>query len=257
MNRSINLAKTALYLLFCTVLLLTASLSAQEKPRLSEEIRKVLDSEGVAAAKQLFAEIYPSQKDSYEIDMQAMMLLGQEYMMAGDMDKGAPVMEMASKLAQEMAGQMYSTSPQMQQMMEQEKNARAQNEQQLAREREEERRLQEQSRQQARGKSRKDLDRFSGLWAQPDNRDERRSLWVMPTCDGYLSTGATWGDASPLMMRSSADTVFSYSDSFQSFSYEFIGGELVHDWNALPGPLVRIAPVPDEYGECLKLEFGR
>ncbi|MDH4021291.1 MAG: hypothetical protein OEU84_16990 [Xanthomonadales bacterium] len=255
MNRIVTL--TGLCLFLCTTLLVTSPLRAQEKPQLSEEIRKVMDTQGATAAKQRFAEIYPSQKDSYIVDMQAMMLLGQEYMMAGDMEKGMPVMEMGAMLTQEMTSQMYSASPQSSEMMgqlaEQEKIAQAQQEQQRA----EEQAQKEKIREQARGKARDDIDRFSGLWAQPDNRDPRRSLWVMRTCDGYLATGATWGDARPLMMRSAADTVFSYSDSFQSFSYEFNADKLVHDWNALPGPLVRIGPVPDEYGDCLELQIGR
>jgi hypothetical protein len=190
MNRSAAVTLTGLYLLICTALLLALPVSAQDKPQLSEEIRKVIETQGVEAAKQRFAELYPSQKDAYTVDMQSMMQLGQDYMMAGDMDKGMPVLEMASSLAQEMASQIYA-NPQsgemMEQMAEQEKMARAQQEQQEAMARAEEERQQQKSQDRSRGESRDDLARFAGLYTDPDNAN--RTLFVTVSCDGFLVTG--------------------------------------------------------------------
>ena len=71
-----------------------------------------------------------------------MMMLGQEYMNAGDLQTGMAVMEMAAAFAQEMASQMYSANPAtgnlMQQTAEQEQQARAQQQQQQVIEREQE-----------------------------------------------------------------------------------------------------------------------
>jgi hypothetical protein len=258
MNKTIRIPLYKAVIVLIGALLTFSPLCAQDKPLLSAEIQKVIDAEGAAAAKARFAEIYPEQAGDYNVDVEGMTALGMTYMQKGDMERGGAVLEMMSTVMQTMsAGAMYGqggqNSEMFQEMARQEEAEKAR----LKAEREQERQYQQQREDQARGKSRDDLDRFTGLWAQPENRDERRSLWVMPTCDGYLATGATWGDASPIMMRSASDTVFSYSDSFQSFSYEFKADKLVHDWNSLPGPLVRIGPVPDEYGECLNIEVRR
>lgn len=252
-------ALTGLCWLICAGLLLASPVSAQDKPQLSEEIRKVIETQGAEAAKQRFAELYPSQKEAYTVDMQAMMQLGQEYMMAGDMDKGMPVMEMASSLAQEMANQIYA-NPQygemMQQLAEQEKITRAQQEKQEAMAREEKQRQQQKTLKQSRGKSRDDLARFVGLYTDPDNAS--RTLFVTVSCDGFLVTGPMWADVGPWWMRSAANTVFTYADSFMSFSMEFgidkngKGRTMSHELDGIGSPVERSGPLPTDWDECLE-----
>lgn len=258
MNRTTRIPLHVAVILLVGALMVFSPLCAQDKLLLSAEIQKVIETEGATAAKARFAEIYPEQASEYNVDVQGMTELGMTYMQKGDMELGGAVMEMLSTLMQTMSSNaMYGPGGQNSEMFQEMARKEEADKVRLQAEREQEQKYQQQREDQARGKARDDLDRFTGLWAQPENRDERRSLWVMPTCDGYLTTGATWGDASPIMMRSASDTVFSYSDSFQSFSYEFKTDKLVHDWNSLPGPLVRIGPVPDEYGECLNIEMQR
>ena len=89
--------------LLLAAVLATASALGQEKSSLSGEIGAVIEAEGIDAAKQRFAEVYPAHKDDYEVDIQGMMALGQGYMQAGDMESGMAVMEMMSVISQDMA----------------------------------------------------------------------------------------------------------------------------------------------------------
>lgn len=260
MNRRATVILTALCTLFISVMLLTAPVFAGDRPSLVEEIRNVIDSDGVDAAKQRFAEVYPSQKDAYDIDMQAMALLGQEYITAGDMNAGMAVMEMSSAFAQDMVNQMYAADTQagemMRQMAEQEKVARAQQEKEQAGIREQEQQQQQKSLQQSRGKAREDLQRFTGMFTDPDRAN--RTLFVTVSCDGFLVAGPMWADVSPWWMRSAADTVFTYSDSFMSFSMEFETGAdgrgqaIRHDLDGIGSPVERTGPLPGDWEECME-----
>lgn len=255
MKRIANAGLTTLCLL-CTALVLPGIAFAQDKPALAAEIRRIIDEQGIAAARQRFAEVYPSQKDAYSIDMQAMMMMGQDYIKAGDMQSGMAVMEMSSTLAQEMASQMYSSNPQssaiMQEMAEQEKAARAIQAREQATIRDEEQRIEQKARDQARGKPRGDLQRFAGMYTDTNNAN--RTLFVTVSCDGYLVAGPMWADVGPWWMRSAADTVFTYSDSFTSFSMEFEsdGVTMRHDLDGIGSPVRRSGPLPSDWSECME-----
>ena len=54
----------------------------------------------------------------------------------------------------------------------------------------------------------KDLERFTGLYSDPEESNENRKLWVMVSCDGQLVSGALWGDVAPWWMKSEGDNVF-------------------------------------------------
>ena len=118
---------------------------------------------------------------------------------------------------------------------------------------EEERRTQEKLAAQSRGKSRDDLQRFAGLYGEP-----KREIFVTVSCDGYLVTGPMWADVGPWWMRSAADKVFTYADSWQSFSMEFEAdgdGRIVrmkHEIEGAPSPMEHAGPLPDEWGDCLE-----
>ena len=85
----------------CLIALLTlpSPVFAEDKPNLADEMRQVLNSEGAAAGLERFNEIFPDRQHEYEIDMNAMANLGQEYIVASDMEKGMAVMEMTASLA--------------------------------------------------------------------------------------------------------------------------------------------------------------
>ncbi len=69
-------------LLLC-VCMINAPVMAEGKPLLSEEIGAVIETQGIAAARQRFAEIYPAREDEYDIDVQGMMNLGSGFIQSG------------------------------------------------------------------------------------------------------------------------------------------------------------------------------
>jgi hypothetical protein len=238
-------------LLSCITLFSLPSAFADEKPLLSEEIRTVLESKGAEAAKERFAEIYPSQQEDYNVDMDGIMKLGSGYMQAGEMNSGMVVMEMMSTIASGMAGAMnipgMPTGAMAQQMAQAEKEEKAR--QAKARDKEK-----AQAQAQSRGKVRQDLKRFMGMYVDPANAN--RTLFAMPSCDGYLVIGPMWADVGPWWMRSSADSDFTYADSFQDFKMEFVtdatgkAKEVRHNLDGVSSPLVLQGPLPEDWPAC-------
>lgn len=91
-----------------------------EKPLLSAEIHAAMETGGPAAAKRRMAELYPAQKDNYQVDMQGFTQLGMSYMQAGDLAAAEAVLQMVPLLLDSaMAASPYTA--QMQQMAEQER----------------------------------------------------------------------------------------------------------------------------------------
>ncbi len=75
------------------------------KPLLSEEIRAAMDAGGPEAAKQRMAELYPAQKDAYQVDMQGFTQLGMNYMQSGNHAAAEAVLQMVHSVsAQTCAG---------------------------------------------------------------------------------------------------------------------------------------------------------
>lgn len=109
------------------------------------------------------------------------------------------------------------------------------------------------------GTPRDDLDRFLGLYGDPDRADEHRTLWVAKSCDGYLVAGPSWGDASPWWM-SMSDTVFEatvFGGEKLRFEFPAQPQTVVHQLDYLPNPLPRVGPLPDGWQQCIQpLETG-
>ena len=78
------------------------------------------------------------------------------------------------------------------------------------------------------------------------------------SCDGYLVSGALWGDAAPWRMKSADDKKFTYSDSFNSFKIEFNtdsngkAHKMIHDLGFIKSPLARLGSIPDEWSACIE-----
>ena len=110
------------------------------------------------------------------------------------------------------------------------------------------------------GTPRDDLDRFLGLYGDPNRADEHRTLWVAKSCDGYLVAGASWGDASPWWMRSMSDTAFEatvFGGEKLGFEFPAQPQSMVHQLDYMPNPLPRIGPLTDDWQECIQpLETG-
>jgi len=241
-------------LLLC-VYMINAPVRAEGKPLLSEEIGAVIETQGIAAAKQRFAEIYPARQDEYEIDVQGMMDLGSGYIQSGNMELGMAVMEMMTTISTDMVQKsMNSYSPEMAEMQNKAREAELAAQEQAKIDREEEKRIQQQAEARARGKARQDLDRFVGIFGDPADTGRSRTLFATVSCDGYLVTGPMWADVGPWWMRSASDTVFTYSDSFTNLSMEFKadGSKLSHDVEGVTSPLERLGPLPADWESCLE-----
>ncbi|MGH9320223.1 MAG: hypothetical protein ACRD3V_10100, partial [Vicinamibacteria bacterium] len=109
-----------------------------------------------------------------------------------------------------------------------------------------------------RGEPRDDLARFHGLYGDPsDAGSAARRLWVSDAC-GYLTIGATWGDAAPWVMRSVSDKAFIASSIYpgvEPFEAEFrmaadgTAEALTHNGNLPIGnPLLRVGDLPEGWG---------
>lgn len=229
--------------------------SAQDKPLLSAEIAGVLETRGVEAAKQHFAEIYPAQKDAYEVDLKGLTNLGMSFMQGGNMEAGMAVIEMTTVVNMAMMTQaMNSQSPEMMQVHAAAEKADQEGRALEAQNREQAKRAQQQDENRKRGESRGDLARFTGLYGDPADTGRTRTIFVTVSCDGYLVTGPMWADVNPWWMRSAADTVFTYADSFTNLSMEFTGGDgaytLKHDLQGVTSPMERLDDLPADWPDC-------
>lgn len=247
--------KKLFYLAIVIFLAIPAMLTAQDKPLLSEAIREVIDTQGIEAAKKHFAEQYELQKDAYEIDMKEISELGNSYVNAGNYEAASVVMEITLPFMQDMytshmSGQSNVMAQQQAEMerLEKEKQKKISEKEQLSKD----------NYKTLLGEARKDLERFTGLYGDPEEKNEHRKLWVMVTCDGYLVSGALWGDASPWWMTTEGDKTFSYADSFVKLNMEFdtdANGKavrMVHDLSFMKTPLERTGPVPEDWEPCVE-----
>jgi hypothetical protein len=242
----IRITASALLMLFATVTF--AEAQDHGKPLLSEEIRRVLETDGREAARRRFEEIFPKQSDRYEMDLEGLSLLGTEQIQANDMASAQVVFSMVAAL-----GQSLDVSG----------KARAQqaerNEREGARQAREGRPVAS-----GPGQARDDLKRFAGWYGEPNQqRDPPRSLFARETCDGYLVAGASWGDASPWYLTSVSATSFEdFSEGIGSFSIEFeVDGDgnpvaMIHSLEnmGLPSRLQYLGPLEDD--RCWTVEWG-
>lgn len=222
-----------------------APAQAEDKPALSAEIKKVLDSQGSAAALSRFKALFPAQKDKYDVDFDGFGKMANSYAQAGEMEKMQAVIEMTTVIAEDTysaamarAGAKMPEPPAGPEKTEPEPQPAPAYDAGLARD---------------------DLERFVGLYSDPEKPEETRSLFAAVSCDGYLVVGATWGDAANWWMKSVGDTKFEYADSFTRLKLEFDVGPdgkalaMKHDLDFLPNPLKRIGPLPEEWGrDCIK-----
>lgn len=231
-------------------------LIAQDKVLLSEAIQKELNAEGVEGAKKYFDEQFETNKNSYEVDMKGISELSSKYANDGEIELSGAVMDIAMPFIQDaMSNQMSQSSNEdarkLAEMQQSEKESQTQKNNGKSTSK-------EISTTNDLGEPRKDLERFTGLYGDPNEKDTNRKLWVMISCDDYLVVGALWGDASPWWMKSKSDEVFTYSDSFTSLKIEFVtdaSGKAIkmnHDLSHLKTPLERLEPIPDDWDPCLE-----
>ena len=246
--RMATLGVRGVMILMVVLLAPPASLAAaQDKPALSGEIAKVLAASGPDGAQARFDEIYPAHKADWTLDMTGFGNLMTGLMAKGNTKAGTVVMGMMQVIGQDpdtfvgmapgsvessLGGPPAAPSPPPE------------------------------PKEDPLGPARSDLDRFTGLYGDPDESDPNRKLWVSVSCDGHLVAGAMFGDASNWWLRSTGDTSFEaqvFGGEILTFSFEMGGSQataMIHQVDYMPSPLQRTEPLPDEWAECVQLERG-
>ena len=253
MTHPIRLSFLALIFLVFALTVFPDVSQAQE-PVIAPEIGRIIAEEGVDAANERFAELMQSGSLDYMLENQGLMTLMSSYIQAGNNEAAEAVGEMYGQLMQQMmSGAAYP--PGLAEAMAGAQEAEAVAKAQREANQEAEQQMQQKRQEKSRGKSRDDLERFVGLYSDPNSGDTRRSIFVTVSCDGYLVTGPMWADVGPWWMRSAADKVFTYSDSWTNLSFEFVGdggrGTLLnHDIEGAASPLKNKAPLPDGWEDC-------
>jgi len=203
------------------ILLLNSSLIlSQDKPLLSEAIGKAIDIKGIESAKLYFSEVFESEKDVFTIDPNGISALGNTYAKNGNVEAANALMEIATPFLQKMIlssinGEPNEKSEKLNKMEQMEKESTEKKSQ-------EDKVVQKNSITDFQGEVRNDLQRFTGLYGDPEETNEYRKIWVTVSCDGYLVVGALWGDVAPWWMKSESDDVFTYEDSFTNLKMEFV-----------------------------------
>lgn len=236
----------------------STDLALAQEPVIAPEIGQIISSDGVDAANARFAELMQSPSLDYNMESQGLMTLMTAYMQSGNQEAASAVGEMYAQLMQQMMSGATSAYPpgMAEAMAEAQKAEEAQKAADQAAA-EAEQQMQQKQEAQSRGKSRDDLDRFKGMYSDPDSDDTGRSIFVTVSCDGYLVTGPMWADVGPWWMRSAADRVFTYADSWTNISMEFVGDggpgtRMQHDIEGVASPLENKGPLPDDWPGCME-----
>lgn len=226
------------------------------EPTIAPEIGQIIAEEGIEAANMRFSEMINDPSLNVTMEIQGLTTLATAYIQANNIEAATAVGEMTQKLTMAMmSGISMQQQPGMATQMEAYKQAEEAAAAQEAAEKKEQLKLEQRRLVQERGKSRSDLDRFKGLYA-PEDGDPNKALFVTTSCDGYLVTGPMWADVGPWWMRSAADHVFTYSDSWTDLSMEFTSGPggkitgLKHDVDGLDSPADRTGDLPADWPAC-------
>lgn len=239
------------------ILIVSASVlhtaTAQDKPLLSDAIQQEIDANGIEAAKKKFTSMDQTERARYEVDTDGISELTNAYLEDGNMDALMAISEITGIFMQDLVAksmeQYGSDMAAMQEMAEQQEAEREQERMQREQERETER---QQSVIERQGQPRDDLDRFKGVYGDPDEPESTRQLWVNVSCDGYLVVGAMWGDAAPWWMRSENENTFSLEDSFNNIQIEFESNQMSHNLEFMESPLQRVGSLPDDWDSCIE-----
>ena len=253
MNHHLGSGFFAILLLSASLLALPGDAVTQGAPVIAPEIGQLIAEQGVDAANARFAELLQTPSLDYNVENQGLMTLMSSYMQAGNNEAAEAVGEMYGLLMQQMMSGHSSAFPpgMMEEMQKADEAAKAQRAEEQALEQE----MQQKAQERSRGKGRDDLKRFVGLYSDPDSGKTNRTVFVTVSCDGFLVAGPMWADVGPWWMRSAADKVFTYADSWTNLSFEFTGDGgrgmmLKHDIEGVISPLENEAPLPDEWDDC-------
>lgn len=234
-------------------ILLCSQLAFASTP-LSTEVARLIETQGVGAAREWFTQLWQDGAADYEPDVDKLADLGSRYLQEGNLEAGMAVMEMVSIISlAELDAALQSQAALVAEMeaaaaeIAAEKGAEADATVTAAA---------PESAAPERGPAREDLQRFTGLYASEESPD--RELFVTRTCNGFLVAGPLWADTAPWGLRSEGDTVFGFQQSGLQFRLEFATNDdgtalqLSHTIRGLASPMQRRGPLPDAWHTCLE-----
>lgn len=242
----------SIFLMLFLILSPFTTVSAQDKPLLSDAIQQEIDANGADTAKQKFASMNPSEREQYEVDMEGISELTNSYLEDGHMEALMAIAEITGVFMQDAVAQsmeQYGDENDAMEEMAEQKKERIQREEERARER-------QQSIVERQGEPREDLEQFKGVYGNPDDPESTRRLWVHNSCDGYLVVGAMWGDAAPWWMRTESGNIFTIEDSFHNIRIEFASSaanlQMIHNLEFIESPLQRVGTLPEDWNSCIE-----
>ncbi|MEQ9462120.1 MAG: hypothetical protein RJQ10_00545 [Haliea sp.] len=220
-------------------------------PPLSAEVARWIDSQGVDAARERFAELWASAADDYEPDLDALADLGSRYLQEGNIEAGMAVMEMVSIISlAELDAALQSQAALVAEMEAAAAEIAATTGAPASAQ---DGSAGQQAEATDRGPARADLERFAGIYASDEQPD--RQLFVTRTCDGFLVAGPMWADVAAWQLGSEGKQVFTFEQGELFFQLAFSGGEgmpqiLNHNIRGLASPLRHRGPLPGDWPRC-------
>ncbi len=232
---------------------LPARAQQSEKPLLSQEVRSVLERDGAEAATERFNQLFPAEKDKYDVDQKGFGELAAESMQRGDFATGQAVMQMLNTIVEAQLAELQIQMPSKPAVPESKKDRPASGKKPSA---------ESQTSTLDLGPARTDLERFTGVYGTPEDEKEGRTLFVAESCDGHLVAGPMWADTSPWWMKSTSDTAFDFrwDETFVHMEFALApdgrATSMNHDLDFMESPLPRVGPLPEGWRDCVRPSWG-
>jgi hypothetical protein len=224
-----------------------------EKPLLSHEIRSVLERDGAEAATERFKQLFPAEKDKFDVDQKGFGELVAESMQRADFGAGQAVMQMLNTIVEAQLAELEIRISSELEMPDSGTGPSVSKEKPAS---------DSETATLTLGPARTDLARFTGVYGTPENEKDGRTLFVAESCDGHLVAGPMWADTSPWWMTSTSDTVFDFRLDETSVHMEFAVGpdgratSMHHDLDFMGNPLPRVGPLPEGWRDCVRPSWG-
>jgi hypothetical protein len=244
---ALRAASARLVLVLAATAILAAPGSAQDAPAtLSQAVREALTRQHPDTVMNRFMSELQAGEYTYRLDLDSLSAMGITFMQEGETEKGVAVMGIASAAAQIQAAALLPEE--VRRALEAPPEEVAEAESASAEP------VGVEDPDVDLGPARDDLERFHGLYANPEQGPER-AVFVMTGCRGRLEAGAMWGDVAPWEMRSEGDAEFYWPGSSfaQPFRIEITvgpdgrGQTIHHDMDFVSSPLERIGELPREF----------
>ncbi len=229
---------------------------AAGEPAIAPEIQRLIDEEGIEAAKARYQELSQSASLDILVESLALQELYVTYFQAGKEDAADAVSAMISDLGMKLMSAIMP--PGMAEQMQAQQQVEQRTKEQRKEKQQAEQRLREEKLARQRGESRNDLSRFSGFYGEPGASDLVRTILVKESCDGYLVAGPMWADISLWWMYSVSELEFTYSWRETNFRMEFEAdgaGKVVrmrHNIDGVKSPLEWKQALTKDWSKCAR-----